>query len=106
MINKEINATYYYPFWSESYWPTAYDAIEEMRKQCRFDSGIKVYQTYDDARYVAETTVFDDETWIVVAIKVFNGKATVCISPNNGNWVEDEIDDWILKHFNVQPLSN
>lgn len=106
MINKEINATYYYPFCSESYWPTAYDAIEKMRKRSRFDSGIKVYQTYDDAKYVAETTVFDDETWIVVEIKIANGKVSACISPNNGNWVEDEVDDCLLKYFNVQPSIN
>ena len=100
---KVSDVIYYYPFWSESYWPTAYDAIQEMRKQCRFDSGIKVYQTYDDAKHVAETTCMDDETWIVVEIKIANGKASACISPNDGNWVEDEVDDDLLRHFNVQP---
>jgi hypothetical protein len=62
-----------------------------------------VYQTYNDARHVAETTVFDDETWIVVEIKVESGKASACVSPKEGNWVEDEVDDDLLQYFNVQP---
>jgi hypothetical protein len=106
MINKKLNITYYYPFCSESYWPTAYDAIEEMRKQCRFDSGIKVYQTYNEARDIAETTVFDDETWIVVEIRVIDGKASACVSPNSGNWTETEVDDYLLDYFNIQPSIN
>jgi hypothetical protein len=113
-ITSNIKEVYYYSNgvkyvlkdYISKMWHTTDDAIKEMRKRSRFDSGIKVYQTYDDARYVAETTVFDDETWIVVEIKIANGKASACVSPNNGNRVEDEVDDYLLKYFNVQPSIN
>jgi hypothetical protein len=102
---KQVDTTYYYPFCDESYWPTAYDAIQAMRKQYHRCGKIEVYQTYDDAKHIAENTVLDDETWIVIEIHVANGKASACVSPNDGNWVEDEVDDVLLKCFNVQSLN-
>ena len=93
------NTKYYYPFCDESYWPTAYDAVESMRKQAYRSGKIEVYKTYDEAKYVAETTVFDDETWIVIEINVVEGRASACVSPNDGNWVETEVDDWLVKCF-------
>ena len=96
---NQTNAKYYYPFCDESYWPTAYDAVQSMRKEAHRSGKIKVYQTYDDAKYIAETTVFDDETWIVIEINIVNDKASACVAPNNGNWVETEVDDDLLQYF-------
>ena len=95
------NTKYYYPFCSESYWPTAHDAIQQIRKFALRDARVQVYKTYNEAKRVAESTVFDDETWIVVEIDVVDGKAAAYVAPNDGGYVGVEVDSWLLEYFVV-----
>lgn len=104
VVMEKTNYVYYYPFCSESYWPTASDAMQEMRNQAHYGGRIEVYQTLNDAQYVAESTVFEDETWIVVEIKVTNGTASVRVASIHGDFAEEEFDDNLLQYFDIQPL--
>jgi hypothetical protein len=91
----------YFPFCQEGYWPTVYDAIEKMHEICRNGRKIDVYLALDDAIHVAETTVFDDETWIVVEIEI-NGDQSFARIAHDKGWADVEFDSWLVQHFNVQ----
>jgi hypothetical protein len=95
---------YYYPFCSKSYWPTAFEAMEEMRKQVHYGRKITVYPTIDEAQHIAESTVFDDETWIIVEIKVSDSNATYHVAPHHGDYADEKFDDDLLQYFNVNTL--
>lgn len=97
---NNTHQTFYFPFCQEGYWPTVYDAIDEMRKLRRNCRRIDVYLTLEEAIHVAETTVFDDETWIVVEIEVTGDKVLARLATNEG-WDDVEFDDDLLQHFRV-----
>ena len=94
---------YYFPFCQEGYWPTAYDALEEMRKIRRRGHEIDVYEDVDDAICIAETTVMEDETWIVVEIKVEENRVTINLAHDDDyEPIElDEIDHDLVQYFLV-----
>ena len=93
----------YFPFCQEGYWPTVYDAVEEMRKMRNRGHKIDVYQKIDDAISVAESTVFEDETWIIVEIKVDEEHVTVGLAQNDDYEPIklDEFDRNLVQHFRV-----
>lgn len=101
---KNTCQIFYFPFCQEGYWPTVYDAIDKMRKLRRNDRKIDVYLNLEDAIYVAETTVLDDETWIVVEIKVDDDQTTANIATSEG-WADVEFDKELLQSFNLQSNS-
>lgn len=98
---NNTHQTFYFPFCQEGYWPTVYDAIDEMRKLRRNGRHIDVYLTLEEAIHVAESTVFDDETWIVVEIEVADDKSLARLATNEG-WADVEFDNDLLQHFLVQ----
>ena len=97
----QIHQIFYFPFCQEGYWPTVYDAMDEMRKLRRNNRSIDVYLQLEDAIHTAETTVMDDETWIVVEIEVIDDKSLARLATNKG-WADVEFDSELLQHFHVQ----
>lgn len=98
---KPTHQFFYFPFCQEGYWPTVCDAIEEMHKLRKNHNRIDVYPTLEDAINVAETTVFDDETWIVVEIEVDCDKSFARIAHDKG-WADVEFDSELLQCFNLK----
>lgn len=99
----KLNQPFYFPFCQEGYWPTVYDAIEEMRKIRNRGHKIDVYKNINDAVRVAETTVMDYETWIVAEIKVDEEHVIVGMAQNNDyKPIElDKLERNLVQNFRV-----
>jgi hypothetical protein len=72
-----------------------------MRDMVRAGHGIEVYLSMQDAIDVAELTVFDDETWIVVEIEIDGEKSVARIAHDRG-WADVQFDTDLIQHFKVQ----